>query len=58
MYFRAKPAKVLFPHLFVFLDAVTVAFSNKLAAVEASEQSASISPNNLKSGTGPIQVKK
>ena len=41
-----------------FLDADTVAFSNSCAAVEASEKSASKSPNNLKSGTGPKQVNK
>ena len=42
----------------MFLDADTVAFSNSCAAVEASEKSASKSPNNLKSGTGPKQVDK
>ena len=58
MYFRAKRRNCFSPHLFVFLDADTVAFSNKRAAVDASENSARISPNNLKSGTGPTHVKK
>ena len=56
MYFRAKRRNCFCPHLVVFLDEGAVALSSKRAAVEASEQLDSISPNNLKSGTGPSEI--
>ena len=57
MYFSAKRRNCFCPHLVVFLDEGAVALSSKRAAVVASEQSASKSPN-LNSGTGPSEIQK
>ena len=45
------------PDLLVFLDEDKVALSSKRVAVVATVQSASNSPNNLKSHAGPSEEK-
>ena len=57
MYFRANLRNWVLPDLLVFLDEDKVALSSKRVAVVATVQSASNSPNNLKSHAGPSEEK-
>ena len=55
MYCRANLRNWFCPDLHVVLEEFNVALSSKRAAVVAKVQSASKSPNNLKSHAGPSE---